>query len=89
MLANHFVIEDILKKWGNMQELEKEFEKFSKRYSEDKELQALYKKFKKCQKDKTRLTEIKKELEKLYIKRVMTESAGDADSLPYASRRYF
>ncbi len=89
MLATHFVIENILKKWENTQELEREFGKFSERYPEDKELQALYKKFKKCLKDKTRLDEIKKELEKLYTKRAMTEPAGEADSLPYASRRHF
>ncbi|MBN2014832.1 MAG: hypothetical protein JW778_06595 [Candidatus Altiarchaeota archaeon] len=45
MQASHYVLEKILAKWGDLNELRDEFEKFSKRYPDDPELQRVYKDF--------------------------------------------
>ena len=45
MRASHYVIEEILRNWGNPEEVKEVFEKFAKRYSEDRELQEIYNEF--------------------------------------------
>lgn len=45
MVASRYVIDKILKRWGNPRGLRDEFEKFSKRYPNDTELQRIYKEF--------------------------------------------
>lgn len=45
MVASHYVLEKILAKWGDLEALRDEFEKFSKRYPEDVELQKIHEDF--------------------------------------------
>lgn len=86
MLASHYVIEDILKKWDNLDELKEEFAKFSQRYSQDEEFQKIYQEFKKI-KGKKDLKKIKEKLESLRNVRQI-DSSGGAKDLPYADRRH-
>lgn len=89
MIASHFVIKEILDKWENKKELEREFGKFSERYLDDEELQVVYKKFKTAlMKEKRNMEQVKKKLEELYNERTI-EVAGNVDTLPYADRRHF
>jgi len=86
MYASHYVIEEILKKWGNLDELKREFSKFSRRYPQDEELQKIYREFKRYLKKKEDWEKIKEKLESLKNIRRM-DSSGGAEELPYADRR--
>ncbi|MEM4347810.1 MAG: hypothetical protein QW802_04425 [Candidatus Altiarchaeota archaeon] len=88
MIADHFVIKEILDRWKNKDELREEFEKFSKRYPNDEELQSLYKEFKKLLKQGKNLSKIKKKLEELYKGRIIEDIRGD-DTLSFPDRRKF
>lgn len=88
MIADHFVIKEILDVWTNKNELKEKFEKFSKRYPEDDELQVIYKEFKKALKDKRGLAEVRKKLEELCNERIIEDMRG-GDTLAFSDRRRF
>ena len=87
MLASYYVINDILDKWGKVDEVEKELEKFSLRYPQDQELLEIYQEFKEGVEKKGDLDKIKGKLENLERVRKIDSSGGSKD-LPYSDRRH-
>jgi predicted RNase H-like nuclease (RuvC/YqgF family) len=88
MYASHYVIEKILSKWDNLEELKEEFGKFSQRYSQDGEFRRIYQEFKETlKKEPKELGKVKRELESLRNTRKMDSSGGTRD-LPYSNRRH-
>ena len=60
MIASHYVIEKILRDWGNIEAVKEQFEKFARRYPEDREFQEVYREFREYLRESTeRLENIK------------------------------
>lgn len=87
VLASHHIIDEILKKWSNVDEVKKEFEKFSKRYPKDTEFQKIFEDYRKCIELKGDLDIIKSKLKELGNIRKIAVSGGTR--LPYEDRRRF
>lgn len=45
MRACHYIIENILENWGDIELVKEQFEKFAERYPEDREFQDIYNEF--------------------------------------------
>lgn len=45
MRACHYIIENILENWGDIELVKEQFEKFAERYPEDREFQSIYNEF--------------------------------------------